>query len=127
MHTFTTLMLWDRVSDAGARSHHWPIGAKCQGDGRAGTRTPLLLRVGSVLAFLLGRMTPRKQTSKAWAFQGTIGGVYLEAFVIRLSSTSFQVNVQGSGINLSGVTNPVTIQVSLGTDVGIAALSQTTS
>ena len=57
-----------------------------------------------------------------WAFQGTVNGVRLDALISPLSAGQFQVQASGSGANMAGTLNPVTVKVTIGNYAGIAAI-----
>ena len=56
---------------------------------------------------------------EGYAFEGVINGVPLEV-LIKFGSTpgSYQFLAEGKGANLKGTTNPVTVTLSIGDDMG---------
>lgn len=55
-------------------------------------------------------------------FQGTIGGVNLVVQIVPLGGASYQIKANGSPVNLSGLTNPVTVTLVIGNDSGTTSV-----
>jgi sugar lactone lactonase YvrE len=53
-----------------------------------------------------------------FAFAGTINGVSLQVQIAPLGNNSFTFKAVGTGANLSGLTNPVTVVLTIGNDSG---------
>jgi hypothetical protein len=60
---------------------------------------------------------------EGYAFEGVINGVSLEV-LIKFGSTpgSYRLLAEGRGANLKGTTNPVTVTLSIGNDMGTAKI-----
>jgi len=56
--------------------------------------------------------------SNRYGFAGVIDGVSLSAQLQPLSSNSFALKVSALGVNLTGLTNPVAVAVTIGDDSG---------
>lgn len=62
----------------------------------------------------------------AYVFQGTINDVSLQVKLDEQANGSYTLQVQGSGADLSGITNPVTVTVVVGTvSGGTSAIAST--
>ena len=53
-----------------------------------------------------------------FAFQGTISGVSLQVQIVPLGNNIFTFKAEGAGANLTGLTNPVTVVLTIGNDSG---------
>jgi hypothetical protein len=53
-----------------------------------------------------------------FAFQGTINGVSLQVQIVPLANDNFTFKAQGSGVDLTGLTNPVTVVLAIGINSG---------
>lgn len=53
-------------------------------------------------------------------FEGRIGGVALEAKITSRGANRFEFKVEGTGVDLTGTVNPVTVNLGIGNDVGSA-------
>jgi hypothetical protein len=53
-----------------------------------------------------------------FTFEGTMNGVALEVRIAPVSSTQFTFQVEGTGANLAGIANPVTVALTIGDDSG---------
>lgn len=51
-------------------------------------------------------------------FEGVIGGVSLQAKITPLGANSFEFKAEGTGTDLTGTVNPVTVQLAIGDDGG---------
>jgi 6-phosphogluconolactonase (cycloisomerase 2 family) len=58
----------------------------------------------------------------SYAFSGSIGGVALQVRIIPLEDESYQIKVDASGIDLTGLTNPVSVAVTIGVNTGTAQI-----
>jgi hypothetical protein len=64
------------------------------------------------------------QTHKgAWVYEGTIAGVALEVRIAPVSANSYSFQAEGSGANLAGTANPVTVVLTIGDDSGTTTAS----
>ena len=83
---------------------------------------PVTLQVGNYSVTIpKGSFT---QTRKgAYVYEGTIGGVALEVRIAPLSANSYSFKAEGSGANLTGTTNPVTVGLTIGDDSGATTAS----
>ncbi len=54
----------------------------------------------------------------AYVFQGVINGVSLQLRIIPTGGKSYTLEAQGSGANLGGISNPVTVTLTIGNDTG---------
>jgi 6-phosphogluconolactonase (cycloisomerase 2 family) len=53
-----------------------------------------------------------------FAFQGTISGVSLQVQIVPLGNNIFTFKAEGAGANLTGLTNPVTVVLTIGNNSG---------
>jgi hypothetical protein len=53
-----------------------------------------------------------------YVYEGTIGRVALEVQIAPVSANSYTFKAEGSGADLAGTTNPVTIGLTIGDDAG---------
>jgi YVTN family beta-propeller protein len=53
-----------------------------------------------------------------FTFEGTIGGVALQIRIAPLGGGSYQIQLEASGVNLTGVTKPVAVTLSIGDNRG---------
>jgi hypothetical protein len=53
-----------------------------------------------------------------FTFEGTVGGVSLQNRISPAGTGAYQIQVEASGINLSGLTNPVTVSLTIGNNTG---------
>lgn len=60
----------------------------------------------------------KQEKPAKWTFEGVIGGVKLEVKITDLGGGSFEFKTEGEGANLSGITNPVTLRLTIGDDSG---------
>jgi hypothetical protein len=58
-----------------------------------------------------------------FAFEGVINGVSLEVQIVPLGNNIFTFKAEGKGINLTGLTNPVTVVLTIGDDTGSTAVA----
>jgi hypothetical protein len=60
----------------------------------------------------------KQNPNRTFVFQGVINGVSLQVQVVLLGNNSFAFKAQGTGVNLTGLTNPVTVVLTIGNDSG---------
>jgi hypothetical protein len=53
-----------------------------------------------------------------FSFEGTINGVSLDAQIVPLGNNIFTFKIKGAGVDLTGLTNPVTVVLTIGVDSG---------
>jgi DNA-binding beta-propeller fold protein YncE len=58
-----------------------------------------------------------------FAFEGVINGVSLEVQIVPLGNNIFTFKAEGKGVNLTGLTNPVTVVLTIGNDTGNTAVA----
>jgi hypothetical protein len=58
-----------------------------------------------------------------FAFEGVIKGVSLEAQIVPLGNNMFTFKAEGTGVNLSGLKNPVTVVLTIGNNTGSTAVN----
>ena len=63
------------------------------------------------------------QKKGSYVFQGVIGGVSLQVQIVPLGANAFQFLAQGAPVNLTGLSNPVTVKITIGNDAGTAAVT----
>ncbi len=56
-------------------------------------------------------------------FEGTISGVTLDAEIAPLGSNSFSFSIEGEGVDLTGLTNPVTVVLTIGNNSGTTTVT----
>ena len=59
----------------------------------------------------------------SFVYEGMIGGVDLEVQIVPLGGGSYQFKAEGSPVDLSGLTNPVTVTLVVGNDSGTASVT----
>jgi hypothetical protein len=64
-----------------------------------------------------------KRGNGQFNFEGTINGVKLEASILPLRSGNFEFEAKGKGANLTGLANPVTVNLAIGDDGGSAIVT----
>ena len=57
-----------------------------------------------------------------FAFEGVINGVSLEVQIVPLGNNIFTFKAEGTGVDLTGLTNPVTVVLTIGIDSGTTAV-----
>jgi hypothetical protein len=55
-------------------------------------------------------------------FEGVINGVSLEVQIVPLGNNIFTFKAEGRGVDLTGLTNPVTVVLTIGNDTGSTAV-----
>jgi hypothetical protein len=58
-----------------------------------------------------------------FAFEGLINGVSLEVQIVPLGNNIFTFKAEGKGVNLTDLTNPVTVVSTIGDDTGSTAVT----
>jgi hypothetical protein len=58
-----------------------------------------------------------------FAFEGIINGVSLEVQIVPLGNNIFTFKAEGTGVDLTGLTNPVTVVLTIGDDTGSTAVT----
>jgi len=58
-----------------------------------------------------------------FAFEGTISGVSLQVQIAPVGNNSFTFKAQGADANLTGLTNPVTVVLTIGNDSGTTTVT----
>jgi hypothetical protein len=53
-----------------------------------------------------------------YVYEGTIAGVALEVRISPIAPNSDAISVEGSGVNLAGMTSPITVGLTIGNDTG---------
>jgi len=78
---------------------------------------PVTLQLG---AFTIAVPPGSFRASKkgGWNFEGTIAGVKCEFQIRPLGAGTFGVSVEADGVNLTGLTNPVTVSLTIGDNTG---------
>jgi YVTN family beta-propeller protein len=85
---------------------------------------PLALRVGTYTVTLpAGSLKPGPKGT--FTFQGTVGGVALQIRLAPIGAGAYSIQVQGSGVNLTGLTKPVTVTLTIGGNTGTISVTQT--
>jgi hypothetical protein len=62
-------------------------------------------------------------THGTFTFQGTIGGVALQIRLAPVGAGTYSIQVDASGVHLTGLTNPVAVTLSIGNNTGITYVS----
>jgi hypothetical protein len=82
---------------------------------------PVMLQVGTYSAIIPpGSFVPLRhgRVAGGWAFQGVIGGVTLQVQVAPVATGEYSIKVDASGVNLTSLTNPVTVVLTIGNNSG---------
>ena len=58
----------------------------------------------------------------SYVFSGVIGGVSLSVQIVTLGGNSYQFKAEGSPVNLTALSNPVTLTLTIGDDTGTASM-----
>jgi hypothetical protein len=83
---------------------------------------PVTLRVGNFSTTIPAGSF--KQDKKGqFKFEGTISGISLEAKVIPLGGNKFEFRAEGKNVNLTGIVNPVNLELAIGDDRGTATVT----
>jgi DNA-binding beta-propeller fold protein YncE len=61
--------------------------------------------------------------NRRFAFQGLINGVSMQVQIIPLGNNIFTFMAEGTGVNLTGLTNPVTVVLTIGIDSGTTTVT----
>jgi len=83
---------------------------------------PLILRIGT------NTITVPAGSFKAgpkgtFTFQGTIGGVALQIRLAPVGAGTYSIQLDASGVNLTGLTNPVAVTLSIGNNTGTTSMT----
>jgi YVTN family beta-propeller protein len=94
--------------------------------GAGGTINPptqsLTLRVGTyTVTFPAGSF--KAGPKGTFTFEGTISGVALQIRIAPLGGNSYSIQAEGSGANLTGITNPVTVGLTIGRNAGTTSVT----
>ncbi len=65
----------------------------------------------------------KKNAKGQFVFQGIINGVALQLQITPLGGKSYQFKADGTAVNLTGLTNPVTVIITIGDDSGTTAVT----
>jgi hypothetical protein len=60
---------------------------------------------------------------RIFVFQGVLNGVDLSVQMVRLGNNIFALAAEGKGANLTGLTNPVSVVLTIGTNSGSTAVT----
>ena len=60
---------------------------------------------------------------RTFTFAGTIGGVALQIRITLLRGQSYSIQVDASGVNLTGLTNPVMVSLTIGNNTGTTSVT----
>ncbi len=96
-----------------------------------GTGAPAIDPVAQGMTLTVGTYTVTippgsfHQTKKGWfVYQGTIGGVTLAIRISQTGASSYELQVDASGVDLTMLTNPVTLTLALGNNNGTIGVNQ---
>jgi len=108
-----------------------PRGFQLQAFFTQGTGTPAIDPVAQGMTLTVGTYTVTippgafHQTKKGWfVYEGTIGGVALEVRISQTSASSYRLQAEASGVDLTSLTNPITVTVALGNNNGTIGVNQ---
>jgi hypothetical protein len=65
----------------------------------------------------------RRHHNGRFAFEGVINGVNLEVQIVPLGNNIFTFKAEGTDVDLTGLTNPVTVVLTIGIDSGTTAVT----
>src|SRR5260370_39266491 len=60
----------------------------------------------------------KRNKKGAYVFAGIINGVSLQFRIVPVGGNSYTLQAEGSGANLTGISNPVTVTLTIGDDSG---------
>lgn len=83
---------------------------------------PLTLKVGTYTVTVPAGSF-KAGSHGTFTFAGTIGGVALQIRIAPLGGRSYQIQLEASGIDLTGLSNPVAVDLSIGNNTGTASVS----
>lgn len=86
------------------------------------TTQPLTLRVGTYTVTVPAGSF-RAGAKGTFTFVGTINGVALQIRIAPLGGNSYSIQVDASGVNLTGLTNPVTVTLTIGNNTGTTSVT----
>ena len=61
--------------------------------------------------------------NRRFEFEGVINDVNLEVQIVPLGNNIFTFKVEGTGVDLTSLTNPVTVALTIGIDSGSTAVT----
>jgi hypothetical protein len=91
-------------------------------DGISPVSEPVLLQVGFLSALIPPASFHLSQYGN-YVFEGIINGVNLEAQIKPLGGNSFLFKAEGGSTDLTALTNPVTVALTIGNDTGLTTVS----
>jgi hypothetical protein len=65
----------------------------------------------------------RQNPNRRFAFEGVINGVRLEVQIVPLGNNLFTFKAEGTGVDLTGLTNPVTVVLTIGNNSGTTTVT----
>ncbi len=65
----------------------------------------------------------KRNPNGRFAFQGVINGVNLQVQIVPLGNNIFTFKAEGTGVDLTGLTNPVTVVLTIGIDTGATTVT----
>jgi hypothetical protein len=80
------------------------------------------LQIGTFSVTIPAGSFERKPNGR-FDFKGVINEVKLKVQIVPLGNNIFTFNAEGKGVDLTGLTNPVTVVLTIGTDSGSTAVS----
>jgi DNA-binding beta-propeller fold protein YncE len=80
------------------------------------------LQIGTFSVTIPAGSFERKPNGR-FDFKGVINEVKLKAQIVPLGNNIFTFNAEGKGVDLTGLTNPVTVVLTIGTDSGTTAVT----
>jgi hypothetical protein len=90
-----------------------------------GTNAPAINPLTQGLTLSLGSYTLNvpstvfQKTSKStWVYEGKLNGVSLQVRIAQQTTNSYLVQVEASGLNLTTLTNPISVTITLGANSG---------
>jgi uncharacterized repeat protein (TIGR03803 family) len=61
---------------------------------------------------------------RMWMYQGTINGVTLEAHIMQSGTKSYQLQLVATNVDLTSLTNPVTVTLTIGNNIGTTQVNR---
>ena len=65
----------------------------------------------------------KRNPNGRFAFQGVINVVNLQVQIVPLGNNIFTFKAEGTGVDLTGLTNPVTVVLTIGIDTGATTVT----
>jgi|SRR5579864_1860856 len=84
---------------------------------------PVTVQVGTFFMIITPGSFRLNQRDGTFVFEGVINGVNLEIRIKSLGNNAFAFEAEGSGVDLTALTNPVTVALTIGNDQGLTATS----